>query len=277
MTAVGSLADARAAGGTWLVRIDDLDRTREVPGAADAILRTLDRFGLHWDETVLYQSRRTEAYALALDQLRQRGLTFPCACSRRQIAARGRAGPEGPIYPGTCRNGPPEGHAPRSQRLRIGAARVGIDDRIQGRIAQDLAAEVGDFVLLRADGIYAYQLAVVVDDAAQGIDSIVRGADLLLSTPRQVHLQRLLGLPRPSYAHLPLVVDAHGRKLSKGLAAAPVDPGDPLPALLRAWRLLGQGPLPEAPGSVAEFWQWAPALWRVEQVPRGPITPEPTG
>ena len=281
IAAVGSFADARASGGAWLVRIEDIDRTREVPGAADDILRTLDRFGLRWDETVIYQSRRTEDYALALRQLRERGFTFPCACSRREIAALGRLGPEGPIYPGTCRSGIPHGRKARSERLHVTETRLDIQiepdiqieikDRIHGPITQNLAADIGDFVLRRADGLHAYQLAVVVDDAAQGIDSIVRGADLLLSTPRQVYLQRLLGLPRPSYAHLPLVVDDAGRKLSKSLAAAPVNPADPLPALTRAWHLLGQAPMPEAPGSVAEFWQWAAIHWRIERVPRGQI------
>lgn len=271
LAAVGSFADARAAGGIWLVRIEDLDRTRELPGAADDILRTLDQFGLHWDETVLYQSQRTEAYAAALTALRAQGLTFPCACSRRQIAACGNPGPEGPVYPGTCRDGIPQGRQARSERLRIDDTQIEIEDRIQGPITQDLAAEVGDFVLRRADGLHAYQLAVVVDDAAQRINSIVRGADLLFSTPRQVYLHRLLGLAHPCYAHLPLVIDHTGRKLSKSLAAAPVDPSNPLPALRRAWRLLGQSPMPEAPGSVAEFWQWAAMHWYIERVPRGRI------
>ena len=273
IAAVGSFADARAAGGIWLVRIEDLDRTRELPGAADDILRTLDQFGLHWDETVLYQSQRTEAYAAALARLSAQGLTFPCACSRRQIAAIASLGPEGPIYPGTCRDGIPQGRRARSERLRVGETQIEIEDRIHGPITQDLATEVGDFVLRRADGMHAYQLAVVVDDAAQRIDSIVRGSDLLLSTPRQVFLQRLLGLPHPRYAHLPLVIDDTGRKLSKSLAAAPVDATDPLPTLLRAWRLLGQTPMPELPGSVAEFWHWAALHWRIERVPRGRILP----
>ncbi len=248
--------------------MEDLDQAREVPGAADEILRTLERFGLLWDEVVVYQSRRLEAYDAALGRLRENGLTFPCGCSRAEIAAHGRVGPEGPIYPGTCRNGPPAHRRRRSERLRVDDARITVDDRIHGLIEQQLAAEVGDFVLRRADGIHAYQLAVVVDDAAVGIDSVVRGADLLLSTPRQVHLQRLLGLPQPSYAHLPLAVDDAGRKLSKSLAGAPVHPDDPLPALLHAWQFLGQLPLPETPGSVPTFWQQALPLWSIARVPR---------
>jgi len=268
VAALGSYADARAAGGSWLVRIDDLDRAREVPGAADDILRTLERFGLLWDETVVYQRRRTDAYAQALGHLNEHGWTFPCACSRSEIASLGRPGTEGPIYPGTCRNGLPAGRRPRSQRLRIDDAQIAIDDRIHGHIVQQLAADVGDFVLRRADSTHAYQLAVVVDDAAAGIDSIVRGADLLMSTPRQVHLQRLLGLPQPNYAHLPVVVDDHGRKLSKTLSSAPVDPDHPLPTLLRVWRFLGQAPLPDTVDSVQTFWQQALPAWRLECVPR---------
>ena len=268
VAAVGSYADARAAGGQWLVRVDDLDREREVAGAADLILRALDRFGLHWDGVPVYQSRRTDAYAQALAKLRERGLTFPCGCSRREIAARGRPGPEGPIYPGTCRNGLPPGRLPRSERLRMTADRLIITDRIHGEIVQHSASEVGDFVLRRADGIHAYQLAVVIDDADAGIDRVVRGADLLLSTPRQVHLQRLLDLPTPTYAHLPVALSADGHKLSKSHAALPVDPDDPLPALLGAWRFLSQPMPPEPPESVAAFWHHAIDAWSIDRVPR---------
>lgn len=268
IAAVGSFADARAHDGDWLVRMDDLDRQREVPGAAAAILDTLAAFGLHWDEPVLRQSQRTEAYAEALATLRKSGLTYACGCSRREIAAAGRRGPEGPIYPGTCRQGLPPGRRPRSERLRVDDASFGIEDRIQGLFAQDLPCDVGDFVLRRADGIHAYQLAVVVDDGDQRIDHIVRGADLLTSTPRQRLLQHLLGLPAPSYAHLPLAVDGNGRKLSKSLAARPVDPTDPLPALHEAWRFLGQRPLPGPPATIDEFWRWAIPAWSIGQVPR---------
>ena len=268
IAAVGSFADARAHGGRWLVRMEDLDRVREARGAADDILRTLDAFGLPWDEPVLYQSRRSAVYQDALLTLRARDLTYACGCSRREIAAAGRAGAEGPIYPGTCRDGLPPGRAPRSERLRIDSARISIDDRIQGRFTQDIAADVGDFVLRRADGLHAYQLAVVVDDAEQHIDQIVRGADLLASAPRQRLLQRLLGLPEPAYAHLPLALDTDGRKLSKSLASRPVDRSDPLPALLAAWQFLGQQPPSELPLTIAEFWAWAVPAWSTEHIPR---------
>ena len=277
IAAVGSFADSRARGGTWLVRMEDLDRTREVPGAADRILRTLEAFGLYWDGPVLRQSQRTDTYAAALAQLGALGLTYPCGCTRREIALHGRDGPEGPIYPGTCRHGLPPGRAPRSIRLNVGDAAITFSDRIQGPRHQVLAAEVGDFVLRRADAIHAYQLAVVVDDAEQGITDVVRGADLLSSTPRQILLQRHLGLPEPAYAHLPLAVDAAGRKLSKSLAALPVDAARPLPALLGVWRFLGQSEPPVRPEGVADFWTWALARWDSARVPAQPKRPGTTG
>jgi len=277
VTAVASCADARAQGGEWLVRIEDLDRPREVPGAADDILRTLLALGLRWDGAPLFQSRRAAAYEEALAQLTALGLTYPCACSRTEIARDGRRGSAGPIYPGTCRRGLPPGRRPRSIRLRTSPSPVQFRDRIQGEQQQDVAAVVGDFVLRRADGIHAYQLAVVVDDAWQGISQVVRGADLLASTPAQCLLQQALGLPTPTYAHVPLAVDAAGRKLSKSLASAPVDPADPMPALRRAWAWLGQPPGPAAV-SPADFWRHATRLWRIERVPaltRACIAPDP--
>jgi glutamyl-Q tRNA(Asp) synthetase len=270
VAAIGSFLDARHRAGSWLVRMEDLDRTREVPGAADAILGTLEAFGLHWDGSVVYQSARTDAYAEALDRLRDLGLIYPCGCSRSQIAALGHAGPEGPIYPGTCRTGLAPGRAARSLRLQVPPGLVAFVDRIQGRIEQDIAGEIGDFVLRRADGVHAYQLAVVVDDAWQSITDVVRGADLTASTPRQILLQGSLGLPTPAYAHLPLVLDTRGRKLSKSDAASPVDPTDPLPAALLALRHLGQTLPPEPPADVAELWRWAIPAWDIRGVPVGP-------
>ena len=331
VAAVGSFAEARVRGGEWLVRMEDLDRPREVPGAAADILRTLEAFGFAWDGEVVYQSRRAAAYAAALAQLQASGLTYPCGCSRREIAAAASAvGPEGPIYPGTCR--PPQAWDPPAAspgappvpvnspvtvpatepvsslvttsvsspvatpisspsssptsspvtaslispvtsgqaaiRLRVETPPIAFHDRVQGPVWQDLVTEVGDFVLRRADGLFAYQLAVVVDDAFQAISDVVRGADLIRSTPRQMLLQRLLGLPTPKYAHLPLARDREGRKLSKSDAAAPVDPSNPLPALLQAWAFLGQPALTERPATPAEFWSLALGCWNLARVPQ---------
>ena len=234
VAAFGSWLMARHAGGEWWIRIEDLDPPREVPGAADAQLRTLTAFGLVSDGPVVRQSARHGLYRAAVDRLLARGLAFPCRCSRSDLAA--ADGIHRSCRPGANR-------AEAAIRLRVqDRYPVSFDDLLHGRVEQDVAAAVGDFVLLRADGFWAYQLAVVVDDADQGITHVVRGADLLDSTPRQILLQRALELPTLSYAHLPLVVDAAGQKLSKSLAALPVDGADPLPALRLAWRALGQHP-----------------------------------
>ncbi|OOG26181.1 tRNA glutamyl-Q(34) synthetase GluQRS [Thioalkalivibrio denitrificans] len=244
VAAVASWLDARRHGGRWLVRMEDLDPPREVPGAADAILRSLEAFGLHWDGPVLYQSTRGEAYEAALLQLGKAGHAFDCGCSRREVAQAGLPGLDGPIYPGTCRGGLPPGKRARAARLRTEPGIIEFADRVQGVVAQDVAREVGDFVIRRADGYFAYQLAVVVDDAFQGITHVVRGLDLLDSTPRQILLQRLLGLPTPHYLHHPLVLTPEGEKLSKQTGAPPVDMSDPVPALIRALEFLGE-PVPE--------------------------------
>ncbi|WP_242464320.1 tRNA glutamyl-Q(34) synthetase GluQRS [Thiococcus pfennigii] len=270
VAALASFLDARRRGGEWLVRIEDLDPPRTVAGAADRQLATLEALGLRWDGPVLYQSTRTAAYAAALDALIARGLVYPCGCSRKEIAAHGLAGLEGPRYPGTCRDGLPPGRAPRAWRFATRPGPIDFVDRIQGPRHQDLANAIGDFVVRRADGIHAYQLAVVVDDAWQGITNVVRGADLIDSTPRQIALQQALGLSTPTYAHVPLVVDGAGRKLSKSDAAQPVDPRDPLPALLRAWAFLGQAPLEPRPASAAELLERAVAGWDIARVPRRP-------
>ncbi len=277
VAALGSYLDARHQGGVWLVRMEDLDREREVKGAADEILRTLERFGFEWDESVLYQSRRREAYEEAVEHLRRNGYAYPCACSRKQIAEQARIGIEGPIYPGTCRSGIAAGARARSMRLLTRDQAISLRDRVQGPISQNPGREVGDFVILRADGYHAYQLAVVLDDAWQSVNQVVRGADLLSSTPRQCYLQQLLDLPRPQYAHLPLAVDATGRKLSKQYRDAPVDPRHPLDALLQALDFLGQAVPPEHPLDLADFWQWAIEQWRLERVPDQPGIPLPHG
>jgi glutamyl-Q tRNA(Asp) synthetase len=240
VAAVGSYLDARQRGGEWLLRMEDLDPPREVPGAAESILGTMEAFGLHWDGPVLYQSMRHEAYRGALEQLREAGSAFDCGCTRREVSEAGVPGADGPIYPGTCRNGLPPGRAPRAVRLLARPGIIEFTDRQRGSIRQDVSREVGDFVIRRADGLYAYQLAVVVDDAFQGITHVVRGVDLLDSTARQIMLQRLLGLPTPRYLHHPLVLTPEGAKLSKQTHAPAVDNEDPVPTLTRALGFLGQ-------------------------------------
>ncbi len=215
------------------------------------------------------QSERSDAYHAALHRLRRSGLLYPCACSRREISDSALAGAEGPVYPGNCRAGLPAGKAARAWRVDIRGAAIAFDDALQGRNAYDVEKDFGDFVLYRADRVYAYQIAVVVDDAAQEITDVVRGADLLTSTPRQIHLQQLLGMATPGYAHLPVAVNAQGEKLSKQTFAPPVDAARPLPALVAALDFLGQRPPAElARADVQTLWQWALENWRLANVPR---------
>jgi len=270
VAALGSYLDARAHAGEWLVRIEDLDPPREAPGAATEILRTLESLGLQWDGTVLRQSERGDAYRAALEELERKGATYPCACTRREIGDSALAGIDGGlVYPGTCRSGPPPGRATRATRVRVDAAVIEFDDAVQGRVRQQLATDVGDFVLRRADGLFAYQLAVVVDDAAQGITDVVRGADLLDSTPRQILLQRLLGVPTPRYLHLPVAINAAGEKLSKQTLAPPIDRARPGAVLLMALEFLGQRPEPGlVDGSPAELLAIAIARWDRTSIPR---------
>jgi glutamyl-Q tRNA(Asp) synthetase len=262
LAALGSWLFARRAGGRWLVRVEDVDRPREVPGAAMRQLAALRAFGLHPDEPVQRQSDRERLYRAALEDLADRGLAFPCWCSRSDLAA------SGGIHR-TCVRAPEPDRVP-AIRLRVAeSTRVRFVDDILGPQMQDVNADVGDFVLFRADGLWAYQLAVVVDDAAQGISHVVRGADLLDSTARQILLQQALGLPTPAYAHLPLLLDRQGRKLSKSDAAHPVDPANPLPALRAAWVALGQAALADA--GVREPCDWLPlalAAFDPARIPR---------
>jgi glutamyl-Q tRNA(Asp) synthetase len=280
VAAVGSFLEARAHGGEWLVRLEDLDPPRTAPGAADAILGALRACGLEWDGAVVHQSARSDAYHGALHRLRQAGLVYPCACSRKEIADSALDGAlvgiHGPIYPGTCREGLPAGKAARALRLSTLGAAVEFVDAVQGRVAHDLERESGDFVLYRADEVHAYQLAVVVDDAEQGITDVVRGADLLGSTPRQIYLQRLLGLTQPRYAHLPVAVNAGGEKLSKQTHAAPFDAAQPVPALVAALAFLGHQPPAElARATLKHFWDWALQNWSLARVPRTAWAPAP--
>ncbi len=271
VAAVGSFLDARAAHGEWLLRIEDLDTPRIMPGAADSILRTLEACGMHWDGTVMYQSTRSDAYHAARRQLHEQGATYGCACSRREIADSGIHGIEGLVYPGTCRDGLQPGRAARAIRLRTSGTCITFRDALQGVITQDIERETGDFVVARADGLTAYQLAVVVDDAAQGITDIVRGADLLDSTPRQILLQQRLGLTSPRYKHLPVALDAQGEKLSKQTLARAVAAGMPasvVPNLLNVLRFLGQAPPADlAQENITRVWTWATAHWQPEKIP----------
>jgi glutamyl-Q tRNA(Asp) synthetase len=220
VAAVGSWLYARAAGGRWLVRVEDIDTPRVVTGSADEILAALRVYGLEWDGEVVWQSRRAHLYERALMRLRDAQLVYDCACSRAELhrAASAPVGRE-PVYPGTCRHGIAGGRVARAMRFRVPDERIAFDDLVVGHVEEDAG---GDFVIRRADGLFAYQLAVVVDDAEQGVTQIVRGADLLHSTPRQIALQRALGYPTPVYGHLPLVVNADGAKLGKRDAALPL-------------------------------------------------------
>lgn len=276
VAALASWLSARHANGQWLLRMEDIDPPREVPGAGDSILRSLERLGLTWDGPVVYQSTRREAYQAALEQLQTAGHVFACGCTRKQIAAAGLQGPEGPIYPGTCRHGLPAGHTMRMLRVRVYETVIKFEDLCQGPQRQDLARETGDFVVLRFDGIHAYQLAVVVDDAWQGITEVVRGCDLLPSTGRQIWLQQLLGFPRPRYMHIPLAVRQDGPKLSKRSGDAPLDQWPPDELLVAALRFLGQ-PVPDehAPDRVDALLAWALKQWDPALVPDRREQPAP--
>ena len=267
VAALGSYLDARSHQGEWLIRIEDLDPPREVPGAADDILRTLEAYGFQWDGEIRYQSQRLAHYQEAMERLLDAEQAFPCACSRSDIAKSNRTGSGGLVYPGTCRTGIDPGRIARSVRIRTDPAPVVIHDRIQGDFSQSLQRDIGDYVIRRADGLFAYQLAVVVDDACQGMTHIVRGLDLLSSTPRQIHLQRLLNVPTPTYAHLPLVVDTSGRKLSKQLGSRPVTRDNALDSLTAAHGFLNQDPAPDKPASLEEFWAWALSHWDLSKIP----------
>jgi len=266
VAALASWLDCRRAGGRWLVRMEDLDSPRVIPGAADTILRQLEAFGLEWDGSIVYQSERRELYQHAVGKLRTH--SYPCACTRKELEDSALAIDGARIYPGTCRAGLAPGKVARTGRtafavrLRTDADSIRFIDRVQGAIEQSVERDVGDFVLLRADGIHSYQIAVVVDDAAQGVTDVVRGADLLDSTARQIHLQRLLGLATPRYLHTPVATNSAGEKLSKQTRAADAGPDD-LPGALG---FLGM----HAPGGLVpkELLQWALSAWEPAIIPR---------
>ncbi len=259
VAALASFLQARSCGGKWFVRIEDIDPPRERVGASAAILDALLELGLKWDGEVRYQRYRSSAYDHALKQLESAGKTFACACTRRQLG-------DGP-YPGTCRNGVATGLVGRSTRVKVDSAEIGFDDLLQGRHHQQLVRDVGDYIIKRADGLYAYHLAVVVDDAADGITEIVRGVDLLDSTPRQIYLQRLLGLDTPKYVHIPVVLNQSGVKLSKQTEATPIDPTSSRRVLIEALKFLQQAPPPKLNDQTRdEILEWAVANWDISSV-----------
>ncbi|MGH8434524.1 MAG: tRNA glutamyl-Q(34) synthetase GluQRS [Pseudomonas sp.] len=262
VAALASYLDAKACGGTWLVRMEDLDPPREVPGAQTAILATLESYGFEWDGEPIRQSERHAAYAAVLDRLFSQGLAYACTCSRKQLEDH-----QG-IYPGSCRNA---GHARHDAaiRLRVPELEYQFADRVQGELRQHLGREVGDFVIRRRDGLYAYQLAVVLDDAWQGVTDIVRGADLLDSTPRQLYLQELLGLPQPRYLHVPLIIQADGHKLGKSYRSPPLPADQAAPLLIRALHTLGQSvPSELNDARPHELLNWSIRHWDASRIPR---------
>ena len=280
VAAVGSFCQAKSQGGQWLVRMEDLDPPREAPGAADDILRTLEAYHLNWDGEVLFQSQRLDAYKDALNQLATGGHTFPCACTRKSITAittvmtknnQKKSQSESPlnIYPGTCRNGLAPGAIARATRVRVNSESVHFHDDLQGTQKTQLETDVGDFVVKRADGLFAYHLAVVVDDAFQEISEIVRGTDLLNSTPHHLYLQRLLTFQTPQYIHLPTAVNAQGEKLSKQTHAPAIDASRPGAMLEKALTFLGHKPDTDVINADPEtLLEWAVKNWDLERTPK---------
>lgn len=274
VAAAGSRADALAHGGHWHLRIDDLDPPRVRPGAEDAILRTLERLGMTWDGPLIRQSERGSRYAEVLACLGGRARVYGCSCSRREVEAAGLHGADGARYCGACRQAPRDPSRPLAVRIDTRGATAELVDLLQGPVRQDLNAEVGDFVLRRADGVFAYHLACVVDDVDSAFDHVVRGADLLASTPRQRWLQHLLGWPSPAWLHLPVATGAAGEKLSKQTLASPVDETRPVAALRAAFCFLDHVPPADA-GSVAELWEWVTGAWDRTRLPRTASRPAP--
>lgn len=272
VAAVGSYLSARQAGGEWLLRIEDLDTPREVPGSADLIIRTLDTLGFEWTGSILRQSSRRAAYEATAQHLLNTGQAFHCSCTRSELQAAQSSGQrllgaDELRYPGWCRSGPRVPERETSLRLFVPRGETAIADLLQGRFTVDVSAEVGDFVIRRRDGLHAYQLAVVIDDAFQGISAVVRGADLLNSTPRQVILQNLLNLSTPAYAHLPVVTDVNGIKLSKSAGAAAINIARPTYEVWRALEFLRQEPPPELRrAGLATLWEWAIKHWQLQRV-----------
>ncbi len=267
IAAVGSYLEAKSHNGEWLVRIENLDKPREIPAASHEILSALEILGMEWDHEVIYQDQREDAYENVLTILNKRGLTYPCTCTRKEIADSSITGISGQIYAGTCRNNVQNKDRPGAIRIKTDNNIIEFEDSLHGLTSQRLESETGDFILRRSDGIYAYQLAVVADDATQGITNVVRGADLLDSTPRQIYLQKLLGYSTPTYMHLPVAVNNRGKKLSKQTNAALLDTSNPVKQLIEAVNFLGQEPPIELlENNVSSFWKWAIENWHPEKI-----------
>jgi glutamyl-Q tRNA(Asp) synthetase len=275
LAATASYLQAISENGRWILRIEDIDPPREQRGAADAIVAALETYGFEWDGPVRYQSRSTPRHREAIAQLIEAGQAYRCGCSRQALALV-PTGPMGRIYPGTCRNGTAGPSKRTAVRIRTDNVPVSFHDRVQGTQAMRLEAESGDFVIERRDRLVAYHLAVVIDDFEQGVSQIVRGADLLDSTPRQIYLQRLLGYPTPGYAHIPVAVNSSGQKLSKTTEASALPLDRPGQTLFAALRALQQGP-PDglATAGVATLWQWAVEHWALDRLLCRRTVPEP--
>ena len=269
VAAVGSYVEAKIHNGEWLLRIENLDPLREAPGASAEILKVLEALGMEWDGSIIYQSQRGEAYQAALARLEKKHFIYPCSCSRKEILDSTIRGIEGPVYPGTCQKSIQRQTSPAAWRVRTDNRPIEFIDALQGPVRQQLQHDIGDFILRRSDGIFAYQLAVVVDDAEQGVTHVVRGEDLLNSTPRQIYLQQLLNFSTPYYFHLPVVVNVRGEKLSKQTRAAPINAYTPVPQLMMVLRLLGQDPPGElVDADIASFWKWTVENWQPAKIPR---------
>ncbi|MGB5338059.1 MAG: tRNA glutamyl-Q(34) synthetase GluQRS [Gammaproteobacteria bacterium] len=276
IAAVGSFLDARHHGEEWLVRIEDIDPPREVAHAADDILRSLEAFGMAWDGPVVYQSKRGNVYAAALNTLTLQHRVYGCACTRKEIADSAMQADSGAIYPGTCRKGLPKGRKARALRVKVEPREICLEDRLQGTFRQQLDRDAGDFIIRRADQLIAYQLAVVADDDEQGISRVVRGADLLESTPRQIYLQHLLGFHTPTYLHLPVATGLNGDKLSKQTRAQPVTADDRNRTIVDVLRFLNQT-VPDSPDDATrdELWEWAIDHWNASLIPAQRSMPAP--
>lgn len=270
VAAVASFLEAKSHQGKWLLRIEDLDTPRVQTGAADNIINTLAAFGFEWDGDIVYQSQRNDAYFNAFNSLKDKQLIYPCTCTRKEIAdSSAQTGIEGFIYPGTCLNQAIKPNAPIAWRIKTVNKLIRFNDAIQGNIAQNLEIDIADFVLKRADRLFTYQLAVVVDDAEQGVTHVVRGADLLNSTPRQIYLQTLLNYNTPNYAHIPIATDITGQKLSKQSLAKRLSTTETSASLFDAFDFLNQNP-PSGLGreNIATCWEWALAHWNSAHIPK---------